>query len=52
MDFLEYIAEYKNTSNNLGEEKCNFKYLNSTFNASLLISDYVTESIKNVCLPN
>jgi sulfur relay (sulfurtransferase) DsrC/TusE family protein len=38
MDFLEYIPEYKNTSNNLGEEKCNFKYLNSTFNASLLLT--------------
>ena len=38
MDFLESIPEYKNTSNNLGEEKCNFKYLNSTFNASLLLT--------------
>lgn len=51
MDFLEYTPKYKNTSN-LGEEKCNFKYLNSTFSASLLLTDYVTESIKNVCLPN
>ena len=38
MDFPEYIPEYKNTSNNLGEEKCNFKYLNSTFSALLLLT--------------
>lgn len=38
MDFLEYTPKYKNTSNNLGEEKYNFKYLNSILNASLLLT--------------